>query len=64
MACQDNVTELDIGTCCWWPDFPVVQHCEVILSCTCADMTLAVAWMKNPKSQQKNPVKCDLSYLA
>ena len=21
--CQDNVTEWDIGSLCWWPDFPV-----------------------------------------
>ena len=25
-GCQDNVTEWDIRSCCWWPGLPVGQH--------------------------------------
>ena len=30
--CQDNMTEWDIGSCCWRPDFPVGQCYKVTMS--------------------------------
>ena len=30
--CQDNMTEWDITSWCWWPSFPVEQHYKVVSS--------------------------------
>ena len=33
--CQDKLTEWDHGSWCWQPDFPVAQHCKVIVCANC-----------------------------
>ena len=42
--CQDNVTEWDIGSWWQWPDFPVGQHCKVIMCVHCHKWVPVVIW--------------------
>ena len=42
--CQDNVTEYDIRSWCWWPDFIIGQHYKVTMSAHCHKLVPVLIW--------------------
>ena len=66
---QDSVTAWNIGSGCWWPDFPVGQYCKVALSAQSHQSVhipiwpLLLPWRKIPTTNRYNHNQHMLFYL-